>query len=66
MAKIGKKLNEIIDQVVDNILDSPEVDKAIDEVVDNVINEEAEVQTTFSVASLETLVEEGVVENVCD
>ena len=32
MAKIGKKLTEIIDQVVDNILDSPEVDKAIDEV----------------------------------
>lgn len=65
MAKIGKKLTEIIDQVVDNILDSPEVDKAINEVVDAVINEE-DVQTTFSVASLETLVEEGVVENVCD
>ena len=65
MAKIGKKLTEIIDQVVDNILDSPEVDKAINEVVDAVINDK-EVQTTFSVASLETLVEEGVVENVCD
>lgn len=65
MAKIGKKLTEIIDQVVDNILDSPEVDKAIDEVVDAVINDK-EVQTTFSVASLETLVEEGVVENVCN
>ena len=65
MEKKKKKLTEIIDQVVDNILDSPEVDKAIDEVVDNVINEE-DVQTTFSVASLETLVEEGVVENVCD
>ena len=36
MAKIGKKLNEIIDEVVDGILDKPEVEAAIEETVDAV------------------------------
>ena len=40
------------DEIIEEVKDSEEID--------------AEIQTTFNSDSLEILVEEGVVENVCD
>ena len=39
--------------------------EVIEEITEE-ITEDVEVQTTFNDSSLEVLVEEGVVENVCD
>lgn len=54
MAKIAKE-EEVIEEITE------EIDNEKEE-----ITEDVEIQTTFNDSSLEILVEEGVVENVCD
>lgn len=55
MAKIAKE-NEVIEEITEEIANESEEE----------ITEDVEIQTTFNDSSLEILVEEGVVENVCD
>ena len=54
MAKIAKE-EEVIEEITEEIANEKEE-----------ITEDVEIQTTFNDSSLEILVEEGVVENVCD
>lgn len=56
MAKIAKE-NEVIEEITEEIANKSEEEE---------VTEDVEIQTTFNDSSLEILVEEGVVENVCD